>query len=431
METVRGVALPSEYKSFEDFFDRCAIDEEVTGSILVFEIEYETILGICGSGQPDSGKALQDSTTRVSAEGWRELVTRAKDIYIGDKHNAETLEKYKRSLETINGDPDLYEVGRTYRTLDGQWITVLRSFGNTVLGSDGKHRYNVGLDCGRVTWSSMDYSYGGNFERTYKRRDALALETAQRAAATKALEAEVARLTQKSQEQAARIVDLREAVSGYESNCRDMVCLADRRLERINELLSKVKVLENALDQCKAAGQERIQEHESILKTWKEHSERCEQANVRLRNQVTELKCASANMNSTSPTPMTFGLDASLEKLESGRYGAVKAACCEDNPTAMATVGNGAVADSIYEPLYQEHLAQGVVLETVKGQLKQALKTKQFFADRVKTRRNAYLRLRRELRSILRKLPPCRFKDEVNAAIDAADDSQRPTGSMS
>ena len=67
----------------------------------------------------------------------------------------------------------------------------------------------------------------------------------------------------------------------------------------------------------------------------------------------------------------------------------------------------------------------------MKGQLKQALKTNQFFADRVKTRRNAYLRLRRELRSILRELPPCRFKDEVNAAIDAADDAQRPTGSMS
>lgn len=196
METVRGVALPSEYKSFEDFFDRCAIDEVVTGSILVFEIEYETILGICRPAQPDSGKALQDGTTRVSADGWRELVTRAKDIYIGDKHNAETLEKYKRSIETTNGYPDLYEVGRTYRTLDGQCITVLRSFGNTVLGSDGKHRYNVGLDCGRVTGSPMDYSYGGNFERTYKRRDALALET------------EAARLTQKSREQAA--LDLRE-----------------------------------------------------------------------------------------------------------------------------------------------------------------------------------------------------------------------------
>ena len=91
----------------------------------------------------------------------------------------------------------------------------------------------------------------------------------------------------------------------------------------------------------------------------------------------------------------------------------------------------GTIAFSVYETLFKDYLTQSMALKTTQVQLKQALKTKQFFADRVKTRRNAYLRLRRELRSILRELPPCRFKDEVNAAIDAADDAQRPTGSMS
>ena len=428
METIRGVTVPANYGTFEHLFELCEIGVDVEGCIATSGIAYDTLLALCGIPiMRIDGIAYMN----VSADSWRDWLQRAKDIVQGDRRNAEILEQYAASIETINGYPDLYEVGKTYKTLDGKWITVLRSFKNTVLGDDGKHRYNTGLDCGRVTGTPFDYSCGDNFERTYKRREELALKATQYEHRIRDLEAQVE--YHKSEKYALRdaLKSCNTLLSAEQNNCKALREALERSDGLIYKERQEVTTLENALDQCKAAGQERIQEHESVLRTWKEHVERVEQANVRLRNQVTELKCASANMNSTSPTPMTFGLDAFLEKLESARYDAVKAACCEDNPTAMATVGNGAVADSIYEPLYQEHLAQGVVLETVKGQLKQALKTKQFFADRVKTRRNAYLRLRRELRSILRELPPCRFKDEVNAAIDAADDAQRPTGSMS
>ena len=64
---------------------------------------------------------------------------------------------------------------------------------------------------------------------------------------------------------------------------------------------------------------------------------------------------------------------------------------------------------------------QKALLVQTQERLSGALKAKQFMADLLNIRRKAAMRLRSKIRSILREIPPCRFKDDINAAIEEAD----------